>query len=88
MMATAESFTGPVNMGNPVECPMLDLAQKVIKLTGSKSRIVFKPLPPDDPRMRRPDISLAEAELNWEPKVALEEGLKKTIDYFKRENGK
>ena len=86
MMASADGFTGPVNMGNPEECSMLDLARRVIRLTGSKSRIVFEPLPPDDPRMRRPDISLAKKELSWEPKIALEEGLKKTIDYFKGEN--
>ena len=83
MMESADDFTGPVNIGNPGEFTMLELAEKVIKFTGSKSKIVFKPLPSDDPKMRRPDISLAKSKLNWEPKVMLDEGLKKTIDYFK-----
>lgn len=83
-MATDDHFTGPVNIGNPGEFTMLELAQNVIKLTGSKSKIVFQPLPQDDPRQRKPDISLAHRELNgWEPKIKLEEGLKKTIDYFR-----
>ena len=84
MMTTPESFTGPVNTGNPNEFTMLELAQMVIKLTGSKSKIVYLPLPADDPKQRQPDITLAKKMLGgWEPKVQLEEGLKKTIDYFK-----
>ncbi len=82
MMASRTDFTGPVNIGNPGEFSMLELAQKVIALTGSKSQLIFKPLPQDDPRQRRPDISLAKRELAWEPSIQLEEGLKKTISYF------
>lgn len=82
MMAT-EDFTGPVNIGNPVEFTMLELAEKVIQLTGTKSKIVHKPLPADDPKQRQPNITLAKEKLNgWEPKIALEEGLKRTIGYF------
>lgn len=83
MMASPNLFIGPVNMGNPNEFTILELAEKVIKLTGSKSKIIYKPLPSDDPLMRQPDISLAKKELNWSPKIELEEGLIKTIDYFK-----
>jgi UDP-glucuronate decarboxylase len=83
MMATADDFTGPVNIGNPDEFTMIELAEKVIELTKSKSKIVFQPLPQDDPMQRRPDISLAKEKLNWEPTVKLNEGLIKTIDYFK-----
>ena len=83
MMATDDSFIGPVNTGNPGEFTMLELAQKVIDLTNSKSKIVFCPLPSDDPKQRRPDISLAKEKLaGWEPRIKLEEGLKKTIEYF------
>ena len=82
MMATREDFTGPVNIGNPNEFTILELAEKVIKLTNSRSKIVRMPLPPDDPTQRQPNITLAKKELDWEPKVQLEEGLKKTIDYF------
>jgi UDP-glucuronate decarboxylase len=82
-MNTDDSFVGPVNLGNPGEFTMLELAEKVIEFTGSKSKIVFQPLPQDDPKMRRPDITLAKTRLDWEPKVKLDEGLKKTIDYFK-----
>ena len=83
MMATEDNFTGPVNTGNPGEFTMLELAEKVIELTGSKSNIIYKPLPSDDPRQRKPDITLAKNKLNgWEPKISLEEGLKKTIAYF------
>ncbi len=82
MMATGDDFLGPVNIGNPGEFTILELAQKVIDLTGSKSKIVFEPLPKDDPMQRKPDISLAREKLNWEPKIKLEEGLKKTITYF------
>ena len=85
MMATPDDFTGPVNIGNPHEFTMLELAEKVIELTGSKSKIVFKPLPGDDPKQRRPDITLAKEKLGgWEPRIQLEEGLLKTIEYFKR----
>ncbi|SDB89650.1 UDP-glucuronic acid decarboxylase family protein [Williamwhitmania taraxaci] len=84
MMATKDSFTGPVNIGNPVEFSMLELAEMVLKLTHSKSKLTFKPLPQDDPTQRRPDITLAKNELDgWEPKIPLEEGLEKTIFYFK-----
>lgn len=82
MMATEDSFTGPVNTGNPGEFTMLELAEKVLELTGSKSKLVFNPLPSDDPKQRKPDITLAKEKLNWEPKIQLEEGLKKTITYF------
>ncbi len=81
-MMNTDNFTGPVNIGNPNEFTILELAQKVIDLTGSSSKIINKPLPPDDPTNRRPDISLARKKLKWEPKIQLDEGLKKTIDYF------
>ena len=81
-MATPESFKGPVNLGNPDEFKIIELAEKVIEKTNSKSKIVFKPLPSDDPLMRKPDISLAKKELNWEPNVKLDKGLDKTIHYF------
>ncbi len=84
MMASPDDFTGPVNIGNPNEFSILELAEKVIQLTGSRSRIVRMPLPPDDPAQRQPDISLAKKELGWEPKIQLEEGLERTIDYFRR----
>ncbi len=84
MMATPKEFTGPVNIGNPGEFTILELAQKVIDLTNSKSKIIYLPLPEDDPTQRKPDITLAKKELNgWEPKIPLEEGLKQTINYFK-----
>lgn len=81
-MMQTDGFTGPVNLGNPIEFTILELAEKVIKLTGSRSEIVFKPLPQDDPVQRQPDISLAKSRLGWQPKVELEEGLKSTIAYF------
>jgi UDP-glucuronate decarboxylase len=84
MMATPADFTGPVNIGNPGEFTMLELAKQVLRLTGSRSKLSFAPLPGDDPKQRRPDITLAKSVLNWEPKVALEEGLGRTIDYFRR----
>jgi len=84
MMGTSSGFTGPVNLGNPVEFTMLELAENVMRMTGSKSKLAFKPLPQDDPRQRQPDISLAKEQLSWEPKVFLEDGLKETIAYFKR----
>jgi UDP-glucuronate decarboxylase len=83
MMDAPAGFTGPVNLGNPGEFTILELARIVTRLTGSRSRIVFKPLPADDPTQRRPDIALARRALGWEPSVALEEGLARTIAYFK-----
>ena len=80
MMAT--DCAGPINIGNPGEFTMIELAQRVLELTGSKSKIVFLPLPADDPRQRRPDISVAKQALGWEPKIALDEGLSRTIRYF------
>ncbi len=84
MMASGDDFTGPVNIGNPNEFTILELAEKVVQLTGSKSRIIHLPLPSDDPMQRQPNISLAKKELDWSPKIQLEEGLVKTIDYFSR----
>lgn len=84
MMASPERFTGPVNIGNPNEFTILELAQKVIELTGSTSSIINQPLPSDDPMQRQPDISLAKKELGWAPTIQLEEGLLKTIDYFRK----
>ena len=81
-MDTPNDVTGPINIGNPVEFTMLELATLVIELTGSRSKIVHMPLPADDPRQRRPDISLAREKLDWEPKIQLREGLEKTIAYF------
>jgi UDP-glucuronate decarboxylase len=83
VMTTGDDFTGPVNLGNPGEFTMLELAEKVIKKIGGKSKIVFRPLPSDDPKMRRPDISIAKRELGWEPKVSLDEGLDNIIEYFR-----
>jgi UDP-glucuronate decarboxylase len=83
MMASADQVTGPINIGNPHEFTIVQLAEKVIELTGSKSKIIYKPLPSDDPMMRQPDISLAKKELNWQPEIELEQGLYKTIEYFK-----
>lgn len=82
-MNTGDEFTGPVNIGNPGEFSMLELAELVLKLTGSKSKIIFEPLPQDDPKQRQPDIALAKSALGWEPKVKLEDGLKETIEYFR-----
>ncbi|MBO6178227.1 MAG: SDR family oxidoreductase [Selenomonadaceae bacterium] len=83
MMNSREGFIGPVNLGNPGEFTMLELAKKVLAFTGSKSQIVYKPLPKDDPVQRKPVIDLAKKELGWEPKISLDEGLKRTIKYFK-----
>ncbi len=83
LMNSSDDFTGPVNLGNPEEYSILQLAEAIIRLTGSKSRIVFKPLPPDDPKQRCPDITLARKVLNWQPTTPLEEGLKRTIEYFR-----
>jgi len=84
MMESDRGFSGPVNLGNPEEFSMLELAQRIIHLTKSKSRIQFKPLPQDDPRQRRPDIDLARKQLKWKPKVNLDDGLKETIRYFRQ----
>lgn len=84
MMNSPADFTGPVNIGNPGEFTMLELAEKVIHLTGSKSQLVFQSLPSDDPKQRQPDIALAKSKLDWEPKIRLEEGLKETISYFQK----
>lgn len=83
LMNSSDDFTGPVNLGNPVAISIIELAEKVIGLTGSGSKIIFKPLPPDDPMQRMPDITLSENVLSWKPTVQLEDGLKKTIEYFK-----
>ena len=84
MMNSEAGFTGPVNIGNPGEFTMLQLAESVLKLSGSKSKIIHKPLPSDDPKQRQPDISLAKSKFGWEPKVNLDDGLKETIAYFKK----
>lgn len=84
MMDSREKFNGPVNLGNPREFTILELAEKIINFTNSKSKIIYKPLPEDDPIQRQPNIGLAKKELNWEPKIPFEEGIKKTIDYFER----
>ncbi|MAI73111.1 MAG: NAD-dependent dehydratase [Rhodopirellula sp.] len=82
MMNNETNFVGPVNIGNPTEFTILELAEKIIELSGSSSRLIHKPLPSDDPTRRRPDISLAKAQLGWEPKIALAEGLQHTLDWF------
>ena len=82
-MGTPDEFTGPVNIGNPREFTMLELATLVIRMTGSKSQLIFKPLPGDDPRQRKPDISLAKTALDWSPTIELEQGLERTIKYFR-----
>ena len=84
MMATKKGVTGPINLGNPGEFSMLELAEKIIELTGSKSKLVFQSLPADDPRQRQPDIRMAKDNLGWQPKVNLEDGLRETILYFKK----
>jgi UDP-glucuronate decarboxylase len=84
LMGSPDDFTGPVNLGNPVEFTMLDLARQVIALTGSRSQVTFVPLPSDDPLQRRPDITLARQALQWEPRVQLDEGLRSTIAYFEK----
>jgi UDP-glucuronate decarboxylase len=81
-MAAPDEVTGPINLGNPHEVTVLQLAERIVAMTGSKSGIAFKPLPADDPRQRQPDIAAARRLLGWEPKVPLEEGLAKTIAYF------
>ncbi|MFC6792358.1 UDP-glucuronic acid decarboxylase family protein [Methylobacterium komagatae] len=82
-MEQPPEFSGPINLGNPTEFTMLELAERIVQLTGSRSRIVHAPLPMDDPRQRRPDIALARERLGWEPKVCLDDGLRETIRYFK-----
>jgi len=81
-METEKGFTGPVNLGNPGEFTIRELAEKVINLTGSSSKLIFETLPQDDPLQRQPDISLAKKKLDWEPKINLEQGLKTTVSYF------
>ena len=84
LMGSDKSITGPINIGNPNEFTMIELAELVLKLTSSQSKLIFKALPEDDPKQRQPDISLAKAKLDWEPKIMLEDGLKETIAYFKK----
>ena len=84
LMAAPDEVTGPVNLGNPTEFTILELAEKTIALTGSKSKLVFEPLPEDDPLQRKPDITLAKATLDWEPRIPLQSGLEMTIDYFRK----
>jgi UDP-glucuronate decarboxylase len=84
MMATPKEVTGPINMGNPGEFTILQLAETVLKMVGGRSKIGRHPLPQDDPKQRRPDITLAKTTLGWEPKITLQEGLLKTIEYFRR----
>jgi len=83
LMDTGDDITGPINVGNPGEFTMIELAEQVLKLTGSRSKLARLPLPADDPKQRRPDISLARSQLGWEPRVSLEDGLKETISYFR-----
>jgi UDP-glucuronate decarboxylase len=84
VMSTPDEFTGPINIGNPCECTILELAKHVIEVTGSSSRLIFKPLPTDDPRQRKPDISLANEVLGWKPTIELKVGLERTARYFER----
>ena len=84
LMRSPAEFTGPINVGNPNEFTMLELAEKVLELTKSKSKLIYKPLPSDDPKQRQPAIEIAKEQLGWEPKVQLEDGLKETISYFKK----
>jgi UDP-glucuronate decarboxylase len=84
MMDSEKGFYGPVNLGNPGEFTMLELAERVLRLTGSRSRIVHRPLPEDDPKQRKPDMTLARSKLDWRPRVSLDDGLKETVAYFKR----
>jgi UDP-glucuronate decarboxylase len=82
LMRTPAEVTGPMNLGNPCECTILELAERIVELTGSRSQIIFEPLPTDDPRQRKPDISYAESTIDWCPQVGLEEGLGRTVSYF------
>jgi UDP-glucuronate decarboxylase len=88
MMENDQGFIGPVNLGNPVENTIYEFAEKIINITGSKSKIVFKPLPQDDPKQRRPDITVAQQKLGWQPMIALDNGLKKTAEYFAMQLGR
>jgi UDP-glucuronate decarboxylase len=81
-MKTGDEITGPINLGNPVEFTIKQLAETVVRMTGSSSSLVYKPLPADDPKQRQPDITLARKHLDWEPAIQLEQGLEKTIRYF------
>jgi UDP-glucuronate decarboxylase len=82
-METSSEVTGPINVGNPAEITMLDLAERVLRLSGSKSELTFKPLPSDDPRQRQPNVSMARSVLGWQPTVSVDDGLKETIRYFR-----
>ena len=82
-MESDREFTGPVNVGNPAEFTMLELAEQVLRIVGGSSKLVFKPLPQDDPKQRQPNIGLAKEKLGWQPKVSLEDGLKETVAYFR-----
>jgi UDP-glucuronate decarboxylase len=82
LMRTPAEVTGPMNLGNPCECTILELAERIVELTGSRSQIIYEPLPTDDPRQRKPDISHAESTIGWRPQVGLEEGLGRTVSYF------
>jgi UDP-glucuronate decarboxylase len=84
MMGSEDDVTGPINLGNPMECSVRELAEIILRLTGSRSRLVFQPLPQDDPRRRQPNIAAARRKLDWSPRVGLEDGLKETVAYFKR----
>ena len=84
MMESPTEITGPINMGNPIEFTMLELAEQILSQTNSHSTIIFKPLPSDDPKQRQPDITLAKSALNWSPKISLQDGLAVTIEYFKK----
>jgi UDP-glucuronate decarboxylase len=84
MMATPDDFLGPVNLGNPREFTILELAERLIRMTGSRAKIIFQPLPQDDPTQRKPDIRLARETLGWQPKISLEEGIEKTLAYFRK----
>jgi UDP-glucuronate decarboxylase len=83
MMGSEKTFTGPINIGNPSEFTMLQLAETILRLSKSKSKIIYKPLPSDDPRQRQPNVEIAKTKLGWEPKIRLEDGLRETIQYFK-----
>jgi UDP-glucuronate decarboxylase len=84
LMGSDDSVSGPINLGNPGEFTMIELAEKVLRLTGSKSKLVYKPLPQDDPKQRCPDITKARQSLDWQPMIALDEGLARTVAYFRR----
>jgi UDP-glucuronate decarboxylase len=84
LMASSPDTTGPINIGNPVESTIKELAETIISMVGGKSKVIFNPLPQDDPKQRNPDITLARQKLGWEPKVKLHDGLSNTIDYFKK----